>query len=218
MNVAEPIPNNFYVYLHSRIGTGEPFYIGKGKGKRAHSRAGRNQYWDRIVKKDGDFYVSLLSGGVDEEFAMLLEIEAIALFRARGCTLVNMTDGGDGASGHRPSDESRAKMSESSYMRGKPAWNRGLPAWNRGKKTPEEVLDVLSRIRKGKKLTEEHKTNISLGAKGIKKTEEWKRNLSLSKKGKSTWRKGRPLSEEHKANISKALLLRKKKWQLTTPE
>lgn len=211
MNVVNVAYARFYVYLHSRLGTGEPFYIGKGHTKRAHSSAGRNQYWDRIVKKDGGFHVSFLADGLDEEFAMLLEIESISLFKTKGCKLVNMTDGGEGASGSHPSDESRAKMSKSSATKGQPAWNKGLPAWNRGMKTDPLVLERLSKIRKGKKLTEAHKAKIALGCKGIKKTPEWKQNLSISKIGKSTWSKGKHLSEEHRSNISKALLKKRRR-------
>lgn len=198
----------YYVYLHSRLSTGEPFYIGKGKGSRAKSAGGRNQYWNRVVKKDGGFHVSVLADKIDEEFAMLLEVEAIDLFRRKNVALVNMTDGGEGASGHFPSDETRAKLSASSATKGKPAWNRGKPAWNRGVKQPPELLEKLSKIRTGKKLTAEHKAKISAGNKGIAKTPEWREKLSVSHKGRTTWSAGKSLTESHRRNISDALLKR----------
>lgn len=196
----------YYVYLHSRLHTGEPFYIGKGKGPRAKSTRGRNQYWNRVVKKDGGFHVSILANNIDEEFAMLLEVEAIDLFRRKNSALVNMTDGGEGTSGYFPSDETRAKLSASSATKGKPAWNRGKPAWNKGLKQPPELLEKLSKIRTGKKLTDEHKAKISAGNKGIAKTPEWREKLSVSHKGRTSWSAGKNLSESHRRNISEALL------------
>lgn len=208
MTSCSPTPREFYVYLHSRLHTGEPFYVGKGKGSRAKSASGRNRYWSRIVKKDGGFHVSILAGNLDEEFAMLLEIEAIDLLRRKNAALVNMTDGGDGASGHSPSDETRAKLSASSATKGKPAWNRGLPSWNRGVKQPPELLEKLSKIRTGKKLTDDHKAKISAANKGIMKTAEWRQKLSVSHKGRPTWSAGKNLTESHRRNISNALLKR----------
>lgn len=200
--------NDYYVYLHSRLHTGEPFYIGKGKGARSKSAGGRNRYWNRITKKDGGFYVSLLANNIDEEFAMFLEVEAIDLFRRKNAALANMTDGGEGASGCIPSDETRVKLSASSATKGRPAWNRGQPAWNRGMKQPPELLEKLSKIRTGKKLTAEHKAKISAGNKGIAKTPEWRAKLSVSHKGRSTWSAGKNLTESHRRNISDALLKR----------
>lgn len=174
----------FYVYVHSRLSTGEPFYIGKGSAKRAYSTRGRNRYWSRIVSKDGGFYASLLISGVDEDLSMIVEMESIDLFRRRGCSLVNMTDGGDGASGHYPSEETRIKLSRSSANKGKPAWNRGKPSWNRGIPMSAETLSKLSAIRKGRRLSEEHKAKIASAMAGKRKTEETKAKLSIAHKGK----------------------------------
>lgn len=43
----------FYVYLHVRLDTNFPFYVGKGMGKRAWAKRNRGRHWDRIVNKYG---------------------------------------------------------------------------------------------------------------------------------------------------------------------
>lgn len=187
---------NFYVYLHSRLNTGEPFYIGKGKGKRAFSEQRRNRYWKQIVVEDGGFYTSFLATDITEELAWLVEIESIALFKLRLCSLANITPGGEGASGYFLSAETRAKLSAA--RKGKPLWKL------RGRKTSKEVLAKLSIIRKGKKHTEEHRRNISNALKGKGKSDEAKKNMRIAFEGRPSNNKGKKFSDEHRANISKA--------------
>lgn len=45
--------NSFYTYLHRRNDTGQVFYVGKGKGQRAHDKYKRSAHWKRIVAKHG---------------------------------------------------------------------------------------------------------------------------------------------------------------------
>ena len=40
--------NKYYIYLHIKLDTGEPFYIGKGKLRRSSSKIGRNKWWKNI--------------------------------------------------------------------------------------------------------------------------------------------------------------------------
>ena len=44
--------SEFYTYFHTRNDTGKVFYVGKGKGRRAHE-PGRNPHWKNIVAKHG---------------------------------------------------------------------------------------------------------------------------------------------------------------------
>lgn len=103
-------PDHFYVYVHCRLNTGEPFYIGKGHGARANTHRSRNPHWKNIVAKDGGRDVDIFAKGMDEEFAFLVEMEAIDIYKRRGFPLVNLTDGGDGTSGYCHTGETRAKM------------------------------------------------------------------------------------------------------------
>lgn len=87
----------FYIYVHTRKTDGLPFYVGKGRNRRAKSAAGRNQYWQRVNAKHGRD-VQIVADGLDEELAFLAEMELIDKFRRLGFPLTNVTDGGDGIS------------------------------------------------------------------------------------------------------------------------
>jgi len=98
----------FYAYVHSDQ-NGKPFYVGKGKGKRAWSRRARNKWWKKIVEKRG-LQVKFLVKNVDEELAFLCEQEAISVFKMRGEVLCNMTDGGEGSSGYVQTEQAKEKL------------------------------------------------------------------------------------------------------------
>jgi hypothetical protein len=103
---------SYYVYLHKKASTGEVFYVGKGKGGRAWSRASRSGHWKNTVQKNG-LVVEFAHAGLKEWAALEIERELIALYgRAdEGLGgLVNCTDGGEGCSGRPVKNESREKM------------------------------------------------------------------------------------------------------------
>lgn len=85
--------NNAYVYGHYKATTGEPFYIGKGTGKRAWSKNGRNEYWNRVVNKHG-YIVKILHENLSEEEAFNKEKELIKEIGLH--KLVNIQEGGQG--------------------------------------------------------------------------------------------------------------------------
>jgi hypothetical protein len=123
--------NNFYVYAHIDD-NGKVFYIGKGKGRRAWRYDSRGPYWEKYTKKHG-LTVKILFNGLSEDHAFAVEKQQIAKYGRRDLgrgTLINLTDGGDGASGvtitkkHRDaisrantgrvkSEETRARISKS---------------------------------------------------------------------------------------------------------
>lgn len=92
--------NTAYVYIHKRLNTGLPFYIGKGTGKRLFGKQQRSKHWQNIIKKDGGFIAEKIVENVDDEFAFLAEIEAIDKYRKLGFKLINKTNGGEGQSGN----------------------------------------------------------------------------------------------------------------------
>ncbi len=112
-----------YIYIHLRKDTLTPFYVGKGTGYRATSKRCRNKYWQSIVNKHG--YVSVIYERFENDIdAFKREIELIALLKDLGHELVNMTEGGEGAAsgnknllGHKHSEETKKKISESSKGR-----------------------------------------------------------------------------------------------------
>ena len=127
----------------------EPFYVGKGKGNRdrSHFRTGN---LDKDTKSRRNIYrvnkiKRILAAGLTpkikriktnavERVAFKLECKAIKLIgRGRLGPLVNMTDGGEGASGYKHTAKARARFSE--YCRN---WHKSL--------TEEEWIEIRSRI------------------------------------------------------------------------
>lgn len=208
---------NFYTYIHRRNDTGAIFYVGKGRGRRAYDVRSRNTYWKNVVGKAGHS-VEMLITGVDEELAFFIETEAIDLYRMRGIKLVNLTDGGDGASGYSHSESTKQSMSIS---------RKGRKAWNKGAVVPQEVKDKISASNKGQKAwnkgiqsNQEHREKISKSLigndyhKGKLASVETKRRMSIAQTGRlhseetkrkiSAWNVGKLISQKTRDAASKA--------------
>jgi len=145
-----------YVYLHTRLDSGLPFYVGKGSTNRATSKKDRNTYWHNIVNKVG-FSATIIQKGLTHKQALNGEKFAIAALK-KFYKLANLTDGGDGGNG----------------LSGK---NHPLYGKPRSKETKKKLSDALkgksfahSAVWKGKTLSEEHKAKISAALKGKEKT------------------------------------------------
>ena len=99
--------NDYYVYIYLRE-DGTPYYVGKGRGKRAFSTK------RRFIKPKDETKIIFHSKNLTEEEAFIIEKELIAQYgRKNNGTgiLRNLTDGGEGQSGAIYSDEIRAKRS-----------------------------------------------------------------------------------------------------------
>lgn len=95
----------YYVYIHKTINTGRIFYIGKGHGNRLNSKSGRSRYWKNTVEKNGGFSAHIVIDGLSENKAFAVEKKIISrIGRHRLC---NLTDGGDGPSGYRHTEETK---------------------------------------------------------------------------------------------------------------
>lgn len=101
--MARKYPEGFYVYLHIRKTDGLVFYVGKGHGRRAwhNSPSSRSSWWHNVNNVHGH-YVVILQDCLSESESFSLEIEVIKHHRRIGSPLVNLTDGGEGGSGHVP--------------------------------------------------------------------------------------------------------------------
>lgn len=124
----------YYVYAHCKVSDNQPFYIGKGKGKRAYSKKGRSSFWKKVTNKY-DWYVSILHSNLSEQDALNKEIELIALYGRRDNgtgVLVNLTDGGESTT--NLSEHSRQKISEKA----------------KGRAVSDDVKKRLSLLNKGK--------------------------------------------------------------------
>ena len=164
----------FYVYEHRRKDSGMVFYVGKGCGRRAVATNRRGAHWKNVVAKSGGFEVRHLLTGVDEELSLLAEMEAIDQYRRIGVRLVNKTDGGEGSTGAKLSEQTRRRMSES---------RRGANNPNFGKARPESVKEAISEKRKGRvaggdhprfglTVSDEMRKRISEKLKGLRMTPE----------------------------------------------
>jgi hypothetical protein len=100
-----------------------------------HSKHRRNAYWNNIVRKAGGFTVREVCRHEDEELVFLAEQERIDQLKRLGVKLSNMTDGGEGPSGYRHTEETKQLLSITNKgknaginngMFGKTPWNKGL--------------------------------------------------------------------------------------------
>lgn len=146
------------VYQHLNPKTKEVFYIGIGlHERRAYSfyKCQRSDFWAKYVSKHGEPIVEIISRPDTYEEAKELEIALIKKYgkRANGTgVLVNLSDGGDGSPGVKPSKETIEKRS----------------ATVRGTKRSLEARMKISAALKGKVRSEQHKENISKAKSGEK--------------------------------------------------
>lgn len=104
---------DYYVYTHSTEKHGI-FYVGKGNERRITSiPRPRNPHHTNIVKKYGKENIIVKTMLCrSEQHALDLEVRMIAALRNGGVKLVNMTDGGEGVSGHKKSKETLRKIAK----------------------------------------------------------------------------------------------------------
>jgi hypothetical protein len=228
---------HFYVYEHWRPDTGTIFYVGKGKGRRAQDMKGERSRWHRFVVRKLDALghaveVRIVYSNLVESDAFAKEIERIAYWRAQGALLVNMTNGGEGASGalvsaatralisdrskgRKHSEETRAKMSTSAagnkralgYKR-KPHEIAAISARSKGKSPSRETREKMRLAKLGRKITDAHKANIRASVRLTYANEEIRKKCVASPEGIERARLaniGRKQSPETIAKKSRAI-------------
>lgn len=100
--------NKFYVYAYLRD-DGSPYYIGKGSGNRAWSKSRKGFQPPSDASR-----IVLIKEFLSEDDAFNLERAGIVLFGRKDLgtgVLRNLTDGGEGSSGVKPSKETKEKTS-----------------------------------------------------------------------------------------------------------
>lgn len=198
--------NDFYVYAHMRKDTRKIFYIGKGRERRVWRQSGRNNlHWSRIVDKYG-YYAEILFKDLTEERALLLETQLIAQIGRHDTgkgPLCNHTDGGEGTTGSRHTEEAKARMAASKRGKKRRAFSEEhrekLAAAGKGRIHNAEARAKISATHKGKLKSEAHRQKISEAKRGTICSEETKAKL----KGRQP-RLGKTLSAESRKKISES--------------
>lgn len=172
--------NSYYVYAYVRL-DGTPYYIGKGKGKRAYSK--RHSVW---VPTRESGQIVILENNLTEVGALAIERRLIRWWgkKHEGGLLYNKADGGEGKTGYgvsRPhTEETRQKISKAkmgkSYT-GLTAANRETGEKRRGIKLSKETCQKISEAQKGRVMTEEHKANLSKAGVGRPVSEETREKM-----------------------------------------
>jgi hypothetical protein len=165
----------------------EPIYIGKGKKNRLNdhlkTRALRknsfkNNKIKNILKENLKPMIIKLKENLSENDALSFEKEYISkIGRYPNGPLTNLTNGGDGVSGLKHSQDSLQKMSKTWF-------SKDYVSWNKDKIMTEEHCKNLSIVHIGKTLLSETKAKLSVVRKDIKKSKDHKIKIkeSLCKK------------------------------------
>lgn len=161
---------DFYTYLHKKP-DGSVFYVGKGVEGRAFSHDNRNIHWHRTVAKYG-FEVQILAYFQSEDEAFRQERLLIKSFRDSGIKLVNMTDGGEGSSGYKWTDEQKSRWIDAV---GKNPMQ--------GKKHSDETKAKISAKAIGRKVSDSAKARISEKMKARVFSDTHRQRLSAATKG-----------------------------------
>ena len=147
-------PHEHYVYAYMRD-NGTPYYIGKGKWKRAWSKSDRT-----VFAKADNSNIVILEHNLTDIGALAIERRMIAWYgRIDNGTgiLHNKTDGGDGNSGWIQPEWVKKKISKS--KKGKKIWSEedrkqmsktrsGEGHWAYGKAMPNDVRKKISATAK----------------------------------------------------------------------
>ena len=191
----------YYVY-QLKTSDNEIIYIGKGSGdrmnkhmeisrhrKNSKSRLKNPKLYNKInsVIKSGGYITPEVLFESDNE-QECLDKEVLLIKEIGLGNLCNLTEGGEGISGFKLSEETRRKMSEA--KKGKKRVfskehreklskaNTGKEGYWKGKNLSKETKDKMSEAKKGKTFTDEHKNNLSTSLTGREVSEEAKKNMS----------------------------------------
>lgn len=181
----------YYVYAYLRNEENTPYYIGKGKGRRAFQK-------HKVSVPNDRTKIKFIANNLNENDAFDLEKDLIKLFGRKDLNtgiLLNKTYGGEGASG--------------AIIIGKSGSDNPFYGKTHSNKTKEK----LSRINSGannpayqKPVSEETKRKISKAHKGKPKSEEVRKKISLAKIGKSNGLKGKTFEYIYGAEKAQQLL------------
>lgn len=188
--------NDFYTYAYLREDL-SPYYVGKGKGNRILSDL-------RSIHKPTDISrIVFLRENMTEKESFDNEVEMIKLWGRKDLNtgmLRNKTDGGEGSSGHKFSDETKEKLSFLATGRKHTEESKAKIRLSK-KYISYETRAKMRSVRLGMKLSEETKAKIGLAHKGRIFSYESKAKMRLARLGKK-------MSEASKKRLSLAQIAR----------
>jgi hypothetical protein len=171
----------YYTYAYLRE-DGTPYYVGKGKGRRAFQR-----HCIAVPPKER---ILFLKRNLTEKEAVRHEIYMIAVLgrKDKGLGILwNFTDGGEGTSGRVQSEETRRKIAEAARNRKPPSEEskRKNRESNLGKKRSEETRKKISESnRRRKSMSAEGRQRVSEANTGRKHSKEARQKMSEAASGR----------------------------------
>jgi hypothetical protein len=190
--------NKYYIYAYLREDK-SPYYIGKGKNRRAYEK-----HFGFYPPEDRSRII-FLNQDLDEMTAFALERFWIRIYGRKDLEegiLHNKTDGGEGASGFIMSTEQRIAISNQ---------NKGEGNGMFGKSHTEKAKKNISQGHMGIRLSAEHKEAVGRAHRGKKLSEEHKSKCSAKLSGKNNPNYGKKISEEQKAKFRATMAAKKSK-------
>ena len=186
----------YYTYAYLRE-DGTPYYVGKGKGDRAYRKVGKPCATPKDKSK-----IIYLKTNLTEEQSFNHERYMIFILGRKDLgtgILLNKSDGGEGASGCIPSEETRRKRSAKMKGENNPLYGkRGKDSPRYGKKHTQETKDKIRKSLQGNVISEETRIKISEKNK-------------LNRLGEKNPFYGRKHSEETRQKMKEAAKRRKEK-------
>ena len=181
---ADLLPGVFFNYVDWTLEEcSRPFYVGKGVLDRVRRRE-RNVYWQNIAAKYG-WRREVVLATKDESFAFEEEKRRIAkLGTFEDGTPerwgANLTEGGEGASGKKHSDETKAKMSRSHLGRlmsnetrqKLSVANRGQVPWTKGRAQTPEHTEKIRAAQKGRPCHFKGKKHSAIAVENMRKAQK----------------------------------------------
>ena len=188
----------YYVYQYLREDL-TPYYIGKGKNKRAWGKHLNNK---TPTNKD---LIQIVAHNLSEHEAFLLEAKLIAHYgRKNNGTgiLRNLTDGGEGVSGYKHREETKKLMTANNTGTTRnfsDDYRKYLSEKVTARNKTIENKERSSRVHKGKIVSEETRATISAGRKGIPAHNKGIPMPQTAKEKQRLSKQGKPWSEARRA-------------------